>query len=696
MYSKPRHTQCKKYTYLKDCIAIVFGVFFSVSNIYALDSISLTVAEITADNWSLKNAVVTITDINQTPRISLESASLILPPPLQQFTSLGIQCQQFNWQENYLACSKGRGQLNFSKFKALPFDFSLQVKNEKSQLKISHLPLFAGEISIDVQERAGKWQLGVQAKGLDLAELNAMLSTELVNISSGLADFDVELKGDQAAVQAFFMTAMFKQVSLEEPTGRVAAEKIMLVTELSALKQEALWEWHHTASLVQGGLYIEPVYLEINKKNGMTCTAKGVWQPEQQSIQVDQFKLVQLGVLQLQANALLNYQTKPNIEVAELSVHIPQLKSMVADYLLPFLESSAFSAIDLTGTVDMQMTVKQDEISQASITVKNLGLDDAEKKIYMHQANAQIHWAKQRGRTQNSFINWQQLKIQAIPFQAGQLDFIAFDQQFKLLKQADLAVLDGILSINQFSFVASKGSTDTSVHFTGSVNTLSLEQLSTALNWTPLSGTISGDIPSVRYQDKILSLGGELKIQVFDGEVRINNLALSGLFSDFPQFYSDIAIDHLDLGAITHQFDTGHIEGRLSGTVQNLYLENWHPVSFYAWIGTPEGDNSRHRISQRAVENIASIGGGGVSDVLSRGFLGLFSTFGYRSLGFGCYLHQGVCQLMGGAAVKNGFYLIEGSGLPRINVIGYNTKLDWNIFLESLSRIGTSDEVIVE
>jgi hypothetical protein len=82
-------------------------------------------------------------------------------------------------------------------------------------------------------------------------------------------------------------------------------------------------------------------------------------------------------------------------------------------------------------------------------------------------------------------------------------------------------------------------------------------------------------------------------------------------------------------------------------------------VSFYAWVGTPEDDNSRHRISQQAVENIASIGGGGISDILSRGFLGLFSTFGYRKLGFGCYLYQGVCQLMGVEAVDNGFYLIK-------------------------------------
>jgi len=51
------------------------------------------------------------------------------------------------------------------------------------------------------------------------------------------------------------------------------------------------------------------------------------------------------------------------------------------------------------------------------------------------------------------------------------------------------------------------------VHFQGNVDNVSLEQLSEALNWTPLSGTVSGNIPGVNYRNKTLSLGGELIIK---------------------------------------------------------------------------------------------------------------------------------------------------------------------------------------
>lgn len=684
------------YSLKKKCIAILFVAFCSVPSAYAIDSMILTVAEITAKDWSLKNAKLTITQLNQDPQISLLSAILILPPPLKKLTSLSIQCKQFNWHENYLDCSAGRGHFKSKQFKALAFDFSLQVNNDKSKINIKHLSLWSGEISVGVQQIAEKWQIDIKAEDIDLVKLNAIFGADLFELTQGVVDFEVKLKGKQDTVQALLVAAQIKKLSVHDQEGSIASDNVMLKTQFSALKQQTGWQWRNTSSLLQGAVYVEPVYLEVDKKNTISVSANGFWQLEQQKVQVEQFKLAHADALSLHANARFNYQTEPSIEWADVSIHIPQLKSVVPIYLLPFLESSAFSAIELMGAVDAQFSIEQNSVSEANFVIKDLTLDDADKQFYINQANAEINWAKQQGNVQSSFINWQQLRIQAFPFQSGQLDFISFDKQLKLLKQADLAVLGGILSINNFSFSMPESNADATVYFDGSINQLSLEQLSKALGWTALSGTISGYIPSVRYQDKTLSLDGELKIQVFDGEVTIKNLASSGMFSDFSQFYTDIIFDHLDLDAITHKFDTGYIEGRLSGMVQNLYLENWQPVSFYAWIGTPEDDDSTHRISQKAVENIASIGGGGISDALSRGFLGLFSTFGYHKLGFGCYLHQGVCQLMGGEAVDNGFYLIEGSGLPRIDVIGYNTRLDWSVLLDSLSRIGASDEVIIE
>ncbi|MGZ8193971.1 MAG: C4-dicarboxylate ABC transporter, partial [Methylobacter sp.] len=273
--------------------------------------------------------------------------------------------------------------------------------------------------------------------------------------------------------------------------------------------------------------------------------------------------------------------------------------------------------------------------------------------------------------------------------------FLSKANSFKVLEKTRLPFLGGTIAINQLSWQAKKQQ-DPEIYFEGNMSNVSLEQLSRALNWTPLSGTISGIIPGVTYQNKTLRLGGELIIKVFDGAIKISNLAASGLFTDISRFYSDVEIDNLDLEQLTSKFEFGSITGKLSGFVRGLTMENWHPVTFFAWLGTPDDDDSTHRISQKAVKSIASIGGGGAADILSRSFLSLFETFGYDKIGLGCYLHDGVCQLMGVEATASGYAIITGGGLPRIDVIGYNPQVDWDVLMERLSRITTSDEIIIE
>ncbi len=665
-------------------------------NVYALDSVSFKVAKISADNWSLKNALLKITQLGQTAQISLESAILILPPPLNDITALRIQCQKITWRENYLDCAKGRARFTSASLQTQDFNFSLRVDSSKSKLEISGLTLFGTSIAINAQEKSEKWQLNINAQHINLDALHTLFAMDLFEINQGLADIDIQLTGERDLLQHVHVSGLLKQLNVQDSQGRIASENMELKTAFSAVKRAAGWQWHTTQSILNGGLYVEPVYLQMTKDNALLLTADGVWQAGQETIQVNAFELQHADLLTVEGNMQLNYPAGNSIEAADLWLYIPNLSRAAPIYILPFLESKALAGIDLAGSLKVQLKMQQDSLSQAHMQVKDLMLDDhLEKKIAIYGGNAQINWYQQQHK-QVSFINWHQLNIHAIPFDAGRLDFISFAKHIELLKAADLSVLGGVFSINQFSLTAAEKDEDTTVQFSGSVNHLSLEKLSTALDWAPLSGTISGYIPAVSYQDKTLSLNGELKMQVFGGEVRIKNLASSGLFSDYPLFSTDIDFDHLDLDAITHKFDTGYIEGRLSGRVQNLSLENWQPVSFYAWLGTPDDDKSTHKISQKAVENIASIGGGGAGDVLSKGFLGLFSTFRYDKLGFGCYLHQGVCQLMGVEAVDNGFYLIKGGGLPRIDVIGYNPSLDWNVLLNRLRRITASNEAIIK
>jgi hypothetical protein len=117
-------------------------------------------------------------------------------------------------------------------------------------------------------------------------------------------------------------------------------------------------------------------------------------------------------------------------------------------------------------------------------------------------------------------------------------------------------------------------------------------------------------------------------------------------------------------------------------------------VRFDAVLQTPEDDRSRHRISQRAVDNLSSLGG--LGGALSSSMLRFFEEFGYDRLGFRCRLRGAVCELDGVAPAPGGYYLVKGGGLPRIDVIGHVRRVDWAELVKRLQRAMAAPAPVVE
>ena len=140
------------------------------------------------------------------------------------------------------------------------------------------------------------------------------------------------------------------------------------------------------------------------------------------------------------------------------------------------------------------------------------------------------------------------------------------------------------------------------------------------------------------------------------------------------------------------------ITGRLSGYMTDLETFAWTPESFDASFFTSPGDRSKHRISQRAVTNLSSIGGGsggGVIAALQGGFLKFFESFGYDRLGLNCRLDNDICAMSGIERAKGGYFIVKGQGLPRIDVIGSQSRVAWTTLVRQLGKMMES-EIVVE
>jgi hypothetical protein len=200
------------------------------------------------------------------------------------------------------------------------------------------------------------------------------------------------------------------------------------------------------------------------------------------------------------------------------------------------------------------------------------------------------------------------------------------------------------------------------------------------VGWPEFGGKLGGAVPALRYVDERFELDGGLSLNIFDGFLDITRLSLQQPFGDTPVLAGDIALNRLDLSLLTGVFDFGNITGRMSGKVNSFRLVNWNPVAFKAELLADEGG----RISQKAVNNLTSVGGGSMAAGLQGAVLKLFKTFGYRRIGLNCTLQAAVCHMGGLDAEKDGYTIVQGSGLPRLTVVGHQREVDWPTLVRRL------------
>lgn len=159
-------------------------------------------------------------------------------------------------------------------------------------------------------------------------------------------------------------------------------------------------------------------------------------------------------------------------------------------------------------------------------------------------------------------------------------------------------------------------------------------------------------------------------------------------FGTAPTLSADIAIDDLNLESLTGVFGFGEITGALDGHIKDLRLVDWHPETFDADLRSDPSWKGRQRISQRAVQDLSSVGGGeGLGSSLQAQALKLFDDFGYRRIGIRCQLAQEVCEMDGLRSAGAGFIIVEGAGIPRLSVVGFNHRVDWPTLVERLIAV---------
>jgi hypothetical protein len=387
-----------------------------------------------------------------------------------------------------------------------------------------------------------------------------------------------------------------------------------------------------------------------------------------------------------------------HIRVAELNASDITFPAAYSSYLQLLLAATPFNQLVTQGKAHAALRLRDDQPVQLALVVDDLSFNDDSRQLRVTGVRSELYWsAGDAGPPRPSFLSWTSARGWGFDGAESRIDFASGDRDFRILKPARLPLFDGALLVNALA-VEHIGQADMTGKFDAVVEPISVEPIAKAMQWPEFAGKLSGRIPGLTYKDKVLALEGNLEAGVFDGEVVASSLRVKDPLGKWPRLYADVTARNLDLDLVTRTFEFGSITGRLDVDLKGLETFGWSPVAFDLRMATPDGDRSRHRISQRAVANLSNIGGGGggVAAALQSGALKFFDTFGYDKIGLSCRLRNDVCQMSGVGPAGDGYYIVRGSGLPHLDIIGKSSRVDWPRFVSQVaSAINNSDSIVV-
>jgi hypothetical protein len=339
-----------------------------------------------------------------------------------------------------------------------------------------------------------------------------------------------------------------------------------------------------------------------------------------------------------------------------------------------------------TGRLDGTLAVRDGAVRAARVELRSLAIDDAASRLQLTDGEVAIDW-NAASAALNASLAWRELGIYALPLGPARASFstrtdgrIALDDSWRI------PLLDGALVIDQLA-ARDWRAPERELRLDARLEPVDLAALTRVLGWPEMGGRISGRFPGLRVAAGVAEFSGGLSLELFDGRARVAGLSIERPFGTLPALSGDVTFDGVDLEPLTRTFEFGRMTGLASGYVRDLRLLDWRPVRFDAWIET-RADGPERVISQQAVDSLSQVGGGSaVSGLVLR----WFDRFPYRKAGLGCELAGNVCTMRGLREADNGGYVIlEGRGIPRLDIIGHQRRVDFPRLLAQLSAAGAA------
>ena len=544
-------------------------------------------------------------------------------------------------------------------------DWDVVVSDMSSRLKIHLNSLEMNKINVSIDQI----QLATAANFI-----NKFITLD-ENISTGLLSAEIEI--DFTELLIVDASYRLTDLSWESKTEEYILASTSHQGNLKLIQTQSGLELISDNHLVTGEGLFKDIYVLFDKNPIKTNTKIEL----DNNLKPINAKLIAHSTDAIKAEIFFNDWYKDEIKI---NYDFKDLNSLYQGFLKSQFEILGISGLNVSGISKGKVTLKNGAISEANLTLDNLDMGIESKKLLFEKVQAKLNWMSE-GPLQKSEVSWHKLLLAGMPINKSNLSFSSVAQQLVLKENIELPVFDGSILIHELS-LNELFEEQINIDFDGEIKPISIALITEKMGWPIMHGTISGKIPAMKKVGHRIRFDGSLDLNVFSGKMQVNNLSTERLLGVAPVIAADISFQELNLQQITSTFDFGEVTGLIEGYVEKLRITNWKADRMNAKVYSVKSKSIKQTISQRAIDNISSIGG--IQGALSRSFLRFFDYFKYKKLGIGCKLRNSICEMSGLKGSNNNYQLIEGKGIPSINIIGFKKFIDWEIFLDRLLNAG--------
>ena len=287
-----------------------------------------------------------------------------------------------------------------------------------------------------------------------------------------------------------------------------------------------------------------------------------------------------------------------------------------------------------------------------------------------------------------------QVKTTAATFEALRIDFLSARNLY-LVFPVQVGLWGATLDLGSSVLAISPASLGIRGVSTLALRDLDFSKLPFNTESFKLNGKASIPGNSLEITAREFRFNGRLLADLFGGQMTLDGLRITDVFSPGRRIVFQAQIEGLDLGKLTSAVPFGDVTGIVDILIKDFALSYGQPESFALSVTSVARKGISRKFSLKAVNNLSVISSGGPSAAPSSNFFTkLVHSFNYSRIGIACSLRNDVFRLRGTVIEGRIQYLVRRAtffGIDVVNAKPVNT-ISFKDMLGRLERVGQSQE----